>query len=251
MNGVTILQLAVFGLEVVEAGGALAQNVRHGGESHANVLLCLDEARPQVKAAGEVLGADVTFADFDYGTVDLSVESKKKLIRVIREVQPDIVITQDPEHCYHDLDPDRRQAMVLVLEAMALASRDYELYETPGLEPHPIPTIYYMMPEQPNCVVDVSEVWDQKQEAMDKLETQQEFTAALTMERFNEESLNPIAPELRELKQKGDLLSIGKKLHEAREKSYHMYHGLCSHGHFALAEPYRREGKFHLKTLTT
>jgi LmbE family N-acetylglucosaminyl deacetylase len=51
--------------------------------------------------------------DFAYGEVSPDVESKKRLVRVIREIRPDVVITQDPEHSFHDLDPDRRQAMIL------------------------------------------------------------------------------------------------------------------------------------------
>ena len=59
--------------------------------------------------------------------------------------------------------------MILILEAIALASRDFAIDKMPGLEPHPIPTIYYMTPEHPNCVVDVSQIWDKKEKAMYKL----------------------------------------------------------------------------------
>jgi N-acetylglucosamine malate deacetylase 1 len=42
------------------------------------------------------------------------------------------VITQDPEHSQHDLDPDRRPAMTLLLESLALAARDFALDAMPG-----------------------------------------------------------------------------------------------------------------------
>ncbi|MBS4021763.1 MAG: LmbE-like protein [Dethiobacter sp.] len=250
MSGKRLLLLGVYGMEVVEAGGALAKNVLAGGKSYANIMLSSEASRPQVTEAAKVLGVEVSFSGFSYGLVDLSAESKKKLIKVVREVKPDIIITQDPEHSFHDLDPDRRQAMILILEAIALASRDFALDEMPGLESHPIPTIYYMTPEHPNCLVDVAPVWGKKEEAMDKLGSQMAFSGKVSLERFGKDAVKVVVPEVDELLSKNDYFSIGRRLHLATDKSFHMYHGMCSHGSFALAEPYRLDGKFHLDILT-
>ncbi len=250
MSEKRLLLLGVYGMEVVEAGGALAKNAAAGGKSFANIMLCRETSRPQVTEAAQVLGVEISFSDFTYGLVDLSPGSKKKLIKVIREIKPDIIITQDPEHSFHDLDPDRRQAMVLILEAIALASRDFALEEMPGLKPHPIPAIYYMTPEHPNCLVNVAPVWDKKEKAMDKLGSQMAFSAQVSLERFGKDALKVVVPNLDELLRQNDYYTIGRKLHQATDKSFHMYHGMCSHGSYALAEPYRLDGKFHLELLT-
>lgn len=245
-EGQRILFLGVYGMEVVECGGALAKNVLSGGESFATIMLCRETSQPQVKNAAEVLGVNVSFLNFQYGTVDLSVESKLKLIKVIREVKPDIIITQDPEHSFHDLDPDRRPAMTLLLESIALASRDFGLEELPGLRPHPIPTIYYMTPHHPNTVVDIIEVWEKKEKAMSMLESQMEFSGM----HFDE----MLAPEAAEILYPGyfklaNYHEKGRAIHKVLDKAVHVYHGLATHGHFALAEAYRREGNFHFQEL--
>ncbi len=241
----TILLLATYGLEVVECGGALALNARRGGRSHAAVLLCREVMRPQLRSAAEILGVEVEFLDFEYGHVAPDVPSKKRLVEVIRRVKPDIIITQDPEHCITDLDPDRRQAMILYLEAIALASRDFSLEEI-GLPPHPIPTTYYLMPDHPNCVVDIAPVWKLKRKALEKLEAQLRFTASVLGRRLSPEALQALLPDV----DPSDELEVGRALHREMDRALSLYHGLLAHGsRAALAEPYRREGNFTLDGL--
>ncbi len=117
----TLLLLAVYGMEVVEAGGALARHADAGGRAHAHVMLSREASRPEVRRAAAHLGVEVTFGDFAMGEVAVDVPSKIALVRVLREHRPHVVITQDPEHSAHDLDPDRRPAMTLLLESLALA----------------------------------------------------------------------------------------------------------------------------------
>jgi len=245
MTGQRILILATYGMEIVECGGALAKNVRAGGTSHAAVLLARDPSKPYVRSASEVLGVQARFLDFASGTVTPDVPSKTTLVRVIREIRPDIVICQDPEHSFEDLDPDRRQAMILYLEALALAARDFALEEMPGLAPHPIPTVYYMTPSRPNCLVNVADVWELKERAMAQLRTQMAFSAQMLRHTIGEEGVRVIAgpgPWAEDA-------DLGAALHREMDRAFHLYHGMLTHGRFALAEPYRRDGKFHLDRL--
>ena len=71
----------------------------------------------------------------DTGKITASYEEKLQMIRVIRFFRPDIIITQDTEHYIYDSDPGRRPFMILVLEAMALAGREYVVEELDGLKP--------------------------------------------------------------------------------------------------------------------
>ncbi|MCC5910615.1 MAG: PIG-L family deacetylase [Clostridiaceae bacterium] len=245
-KGQTMLLLGVYGMEVVECGGVLAKNVEAGGTSYASIMLAGERMRPQATAAAEILGVKLGFTDFTSGEVEVVPEAKKKLIRVIREYKPDIIITQDPEHCFHDLDPDRRLAMILILESIALAARNYALEEMPGLDPHPIPTIYYMTPENPNCVVEVAGVWEKKEKAMDELKSQMEFSGKHYEQYYGNETMAKLVKGWNLL---DNYYAKGREAHKEIDKSLHVYHGAGGHGRFALAEAYRREGKFHLENL--
>jgi N-acetylglucosamine malate deacetylase 1 len=242
-----MLLLAVYGMEVVEAGGALAKHAEAGGRSFAHVMLSRPGSRPEVARAAAHVGVDVTFGDFRYGEVAVDVPSKIALVRVIRETRPAVVITQDPEHSFHDLDPDRRPAMVLLLESLALASRDFALDAMPGLAPHPVPTIYYMTPHHPNCVVDVSDVWERKERAMDELGSQMAFSGRHFQQLYRPEHLERMVPGWSALTEDAER---GRAMHRVLDQVTHLHAGAGGHGRFAYAEAYRREGKFHLDTLT-
>ena len=245
--GKTMLLLGVYGMELVEAGGALALNVKNGGKSYGSIMLADAESQRDVAKAAEVLGVEqVYFNNFHYGEIDFDHASKVALVRVIREVKPDVIITQDPEHCQIDLDPDRRPAMTLIQEAIALASRAWALDETPGLEPHPIPTIYYMSALNPNCILNIASVWNLKQQGMDVLESQMEFSGRHFEKTLSPEELDVICPGFAELP---TYYEKGRKIHAAIDRALHMYHGICGHGSYALAEHYRREGQFEFKEL--
>jgi LmbE family N-acetylglucosaminyl deacetylase len=165
---------------------------------------------------------------------------------VLREVRPEVVITQDPEHSFHDLDPDRRQATILYLEALALAGRDFAPEQLIELKPHPIPTIYYMTPERPNCVVDVSEVAGIKERALEELRSQHAFSAAMMRRRLTPELLSQIAGVPADAADE----TLGLAMHRQSDRALHLYHGLMSHSAKAvLAEAYRRDGLFTLPYL--
>ena len=134
-----------------------------------------------------------------------------KLVRVFRELKPDILITQDPEHSYHDLDPDRRLAMLSYLESVAIANRDWRIDECGGFAPHTIRDIYYMSPEHANCVVEIGSTFTLKQKALDVLGFQLAYSAQSMKERIGDAVLRNIVPNYDALK--NDDLSLGRALH--------------------------------------
>jgi LmbE family N-acetylglucosaminyl deacetylase len=246
-EGKRILLIGVYGMEVVECGGSLAINALNGGESYASIMLASERSKENVQKAAEILGIKkVYFNGFRNGMIDLSLDCKIELIKVIREVKPDIIVTQDPEHSYRDLDPDRRPAMLLILESIALASRDFALDRTPGLEPHKIPTIYYMTPQNPNCLLNIAPVWHLKEKAMDILESQMEFSGRHFEENLNSAELEALVPGFKDL---DSYYKKGREVHRTIDKALHMFYGLCDHGHYALSEAYKMDGRFELKEL--
>lgn len=244
----TVLMLASFGLEIVECGGALARHVQSGDTVHAAVLLSRPESRPQVREAASILGIpEVEFLEFPYGEWTVDVPWKEQIVSLVRRVRPDIVITQDPHHAQHDLDPDRRLIALLYTEAFALAGRVWHIEECGGQDPHPVRNIYYMTPEHPNCIVEISETFDLKQKALATLGSQLEFSAQMI-----ERTASPQA--LRHMLDNYDTLSenkrdLGLALHRQFDMALALTNGLAGHSGVVMGEAYRREGVFKLDKL--
>ncbi|MBZ0292914.1 MAG: GlcNAc-PI de-N-acetylase [Anaerolineae bacterium] len=243
-----ILMLASFGLEIVECGGTLALHVQAADEVYAAVLLSQPESRPQVTEAAHILGIDeVEFLGFPYGGWALDVESKEKIVELVRRVRPDVVITQDPHHAQHDLDPDRRLIALLYTESFALAGRDWHVEACGGHAPHLVHAIYYMTPEQPNCVVEISQTFALKQQALTVLGSQLEFSAQMIEARTTPETLRDVVPEYDQIKD--DKRALGLALHQQFDRSLALVNGLAGHSGAVLGEAYRREGVFVLESL--
>lgn len=234
-------------MEIVECGGVLAKHAQAGGGAEAAVSLVRPESREQVKNAAAVLGIKVHFLDFQSGNLNSDIPSKEKIVRLIRSVAPAVIITQDPDHSFLDLDPDRREAMVLYIEAISLAAREWRLAECGSCSPHSIDSLYFMTPKEPNCVVDISALFTLKEEAMSKLTSQLGFSAKVLAAKLPEKAMKAVLDDYEKVK--NDQTELGKALHRELDRAYHLYHGLLSHTGFALAEPYRKAERFELPYL--
>ena len=243
-----VLMLASFGLEIVECGGALAAHLAAGDQVEAAVLMARQESREQIVQAANVLGIEsVGFLDFPSGEYNTDAEWKERIVTLMRRVRPDIVITQDPVHAQHDLDPDRRTIALLYPESFALAGRDWHVEECGGYEPHMVNTIYYMTPEEPNCIIEISEFFHLKQKALEVLTYQLAFSAKSIQERASVDILRYVVADYETLKD--DPVSLGLEFHTQFDKSLALTHGLAGHSGAVLGEAYRREGPFLLDKL--
>lgn len=247
MQAKKVLLLATYGMEIVECGGTLAKHAQAGGGAEAAVALVRSESREQVKDAAGVLGVNVHFLGLEHGYLQADTSSKEKIVSLIRAVTPEIVITQDPDHSFLDLDPDRREAMILYIEAISLAARDWRIAECGNLAPHSIKSLYFMTPKEPNCVVDISSYFSLKEEAMSKLTSQLGFSAKVLAGKMPEDAMKAILADYEKVKD--DQVALGKALHRELDRAYHLYHGLLCHTGFALAEPYRKAERFELSYL--
>lgn len=244
-----ILMLASFGLEIVECGGALAKALKAGDTVHAAVLMSRPESEPQIREAAAILGInDVEFLGVKNGEVVVTPEAKEPIVELIRRTKPDVIIMQDPEHAQHDLDPDRRMIALLYAESMAVAGRDWRIDECGGHAPHPIPTIYYMTPSNPNCVVEISDTFAVKQRALEVLAFQMSFSAESIKQRANVEAIRHIVEDFDALRD--DNTALGLALHKQFDRALALYHGLAGHSGAVLGEAYRREGEFVLERLS-
>jgi LmbE family N-acetylglucosaminyl deacetylase len=123
----------------------------------------------QIRAA-EILGvSQVRFLDFEDGYLQPDLTARGKVVEVIREVKPDVVVTSDPTNFFHREDrinhPDHRIAGQIVCEAVYPASGNPlyypELLEK-GLSPHEIKELWLTLTTQPNMMIDATETWELK-----------------------------------------------------------------------------------------
>jgi LmbE family N-acetylglucosaminyl deacetylase len=116
-------------------------------------LLVSVRAQEQERAA-EVLGArSVTFLGAIDGELTRGTELVAALCRVVREQQPDVVLTHDPWRPYR-LHPDHRAAGLLTVDAI-VAARDPHFFPEQGMKPHRPATLLCFEPARVDHVENV------------------------------------------------------------------------------------------------
>jgi LmbE family N-acetylglucosaminyl deacetylase len=126
------------------------------------------------RAAAKVLGVEqVEFLGYEDGLLEPSLEVRKQVVRLIRRVRPEVVVTTDPTTRYfadrYINHPDHRAAGEATLAAVIPGSDTRlaypELLEE-GLEPVKLVGVWLMMNAEPNLVVDIGEFIDAKLESL-------------------------------------------------------------------------------------
>ena len=100
----------------VGAGGTIAEFIRRGAIVHYLILtngskgsddpdmtsekLITIRRSEQQKALEIVAGTSVTFLDYPDGELEITMGLKKDIVKVIRTIKPDVVITMDPTVIY-------------------------------------------------------------------------------------------------------------------------------------------------------
>lgn len=127
------------------------------------------------RAAAKVLGVhDVIFLCQIDGELENTKELRRKLVRVMRQVKPDIVISGDPGNCRFDgfgrFHRDHRVVAEAVFDSMypALGSEAFfpELAGDENLLPHQIQEAWFSNPDRPNRFVNIERMLKKKIEAL-------------------------------------------------------------------------------------
>lgn len=120
------------------------------------------------REAARVLGVEeVTFLGHKDGEVEVSLAFRSELALVIRQGQPDIVLTFDPWQRYQ-IHPDHRAVGQTALDAVA-AARDHMYFAeqlVEGLTEHRVHNVYFFASDQPNYYVDISSTLEKKMAAL-------------------------------------------------------------------------------------
>ena len=169
------------------ASGTVAKWAKEGAEVHYLVITdgskgsndpsvtpeALVATREQEqRAAAQLLGArDVHFLHYEDATLEVTMQLKKDIVRVIRQVRPDTVVVMDPTLVYSSEfgiinHPDHRAAGQATLDAVYPLARDRmtfpDLLQNENLEPHEVSHVLLINRKEPTYYVNVTDVFDLK-----------------------------------------------------------------------------------------
>lgn len=140
--------------------------------------LCRIRHEEQTNAA-HVIGAQaVHFLDRPDGYLIPDLDLRRDIVRVIRRMKPDILVTCDPQNLFATYGinhPDHRAAGQVVLDAVFPAAGNKEYFPEllkEGYEPHMPKEVWCSLTSQPNVVLDITETWPIKLEALLNHKTQ-------------------------------------------------------------------------------
>jgi LmbE family N-acetylglucosaminyl deacetylase len=149
--------------------GAAGSN-EPGADLKALSLTRQDEQR----AAAAVLGVqEVIFLGYPDGTLQPTLELRRDLTRLIRQIRPDCVMIQDPTVFFagdfYINHPDHRAAGEAALYAVFPSAGTRPIFPellAEGYEPFDVPQLWMMFANHAEMVVDISTVLDRKIEAL-------------------------------------------------------------------------------------
>ena len=167
----TIAQMTKAGVEVtyclITDGDAGGSDLSSTAEQRAT-----GRRVEQTNAAAKVGVTDLIFLGHLDGQVAVTLELRKDLSRVIRQVKPDRVICQSPvlnlDRIYAS-HPDHLAAGEAALAAVYPDARNPFAFPellNEGLDAHTVPEVWVMAMADPTLVVDTTDVFDQKVEAL-------------------------------------------------------------------------------------
>lgn len=130
--------------------------------------------KAEVEECGEILGLEssVVLENHD-GELMPTLENRKTIARLIRDWQADVVLT----HRTNDYHPDHRYTAILVQDAAFMVTVPFFTPNTPRVEHNPV-FLYFSdrferpYPFDPDIIVGIDEVGDQKYACMAALRSQ-------------------------------------------------------------------------------
>lgn len=208
IQGKKLLVISAHAADYVwRSGGTIAKYVKNGAEVHVVVLSFgvrgesndlwkkPDQTAQSVKetrkaetcAAAEILGVkNIEFWDLEDYPIAISRELEDRMVRKIRQVAPDYIITHDK---FDVLNPDHNAVSDLVFRCSVMSNsngvrmegtkttRQMQLF---GFEPHQTELSHYT----PGMFVDITEVYDQKVAAMKCFKAQSHLIEYYTQRAF-------------------------------------------------------------------
>ena len=127
----------------------------------------------QIAAAREVGVDDVRFLDYVDGSVTVTLELRRDLARVIRQVRPDRVLTHSPERNWAAIGASHPDHLAVGEAAACAVYPDArnpfafpELLSEEGLDAHIVHELWLMGGPKPNHFPDITQTYDRKLAAL-------------------------------------------------------------------------------------
>lgn len=129
----------------------------------------------QTASAQAVGVTDVRFLEgYSDGTLQPTLQLRKELTRLIRQVTPQCVVTFDPETVIagnrdYVNHPDHRAVAEAAMYAVFPSAGSRPIFMDlldEGLEPHEVERVYFMLTNHPDTVIDITRSIEQKQDAL-------------------------------------------------------------------------------------
>lgn len=172
------------------AAGTFAKWVKEGADCY--YLICTDGRKgsedpsmtesnlvqmrnQEQKDVGQVLGLkDIFFLDHQDTELVVDMNLKKEIVKLIRKLKPDIVVTFDPNFIYSKITgiinhTDHRATGLATLDAIYPLARDrlsFPEFEEEGLMPHKVLVVYLMSHEDPSEIIDITDTMEVKIKAL-------------------------------------------------------------------------------------
>jgi len=153
---------------VLTKGDKGTQDPAMAGEALAQI-----RQAEQLKAASEMGVEKVLFLQNNDGELEVNLERRNILTRIIREHQPEVLITHDPWMRYQ-LHPDHRASGTLALDAV-ISARDLLYFAEQikeGLKPWRVKRVLLFASDQPDFWVDIGATMEKKIAALGQHQSQ-------------------------------------------------------------------------------
>lgn len=170
--GGTVARMASQGIEVTYMILTNGDKGNHNPEITRNQLIAFRKI--EQRAAAAVCGVQqVLFMGEEDGFLRPTREIRERVTREIRRIKPQLIICQDPDRYLvgegYINHPDHRNAGLIALEAIFPAADNPMFYPEmadEGYTPHKVSQLYVHGPADSNVRVEITEVIDQKIEAI-------------------------------------------------------------------------------------
>jgi len=127
----------------------------------------------QCAAAEKVGVTDVRFLGYKDGTLQPTLEVRRDLTRLVREIKPDRVLAQDPTTVFfrdtYVNHPDHRAAGEAAIYAVFPSAPSRPIFPElldEGYEPHEVKELYLALTPEPTVFVDITAQMDRKIESL-------------------------------------------------------------------------------------
>lgn len=164
--------------EGAKAYYVICTNGQRGSRHHEidGKKLTIARHEEQQKAADIIGVTETIFLDHEDGALQANMSLKEELVKIIRKLKPDIILTHDPSWYYSVREDysfinhnDHRETGIAVLDAVYPLARDLASFPDhgkEGLTPHKVLEVMLFNFDNPNFLVDVTKTFETKYKAI-------------------------------------------------------------------------------------